>query len=109
MRLFVEMPEQAGRARQDRNALERAYRKAHIQQHGGDGARSIRGQGPAVDRGDDLFHGQQRLDVAAGDAMLIGQFQQALRARVTFAMQRMAVAGDGAFGGAQRCDPGMGN
>src|SRR5262245_61754835 len=93
--LFLEqVRDERRRTRHDRHTLERPDRVTDIEQHGGYCARDIHHEGLAGRLGQQPLDELRGLDVAADRARFGRHLEQAKRAWIATAMQRMTVARD---------------
>src|SRR5262249_51443581 len=105
--LLADVADQAGAARDQREAAHDLDRDAAVRERGGDGAGGVDrdvAAGAAVDRGrEDLERG----DVRAGDLVVPRDAEDARRARVVWDVDRVAEAGQRAARGAVLVDDGL--
>src|SRR5262245_17099176 len=87
------MREEARRPREDRHRLHRRGREAEVEHHRGDRQRDVHRQRPAPDLGDGVAEPAGELGVHAADAVLVGELEDPLGARVDRRVHRVAEAG----------------
>ena len=90
--LFGEVPEETGRAGEDRNGLDHRGREVEVHQDGGDRTRHVEGQGLAPCVGHCAAQALEEVDMPAGRAALVRKRQDALAPRIDRMMDRVSEA-----------------